>query len=362
MERDERRIGAVALYRARERGRSPSCRAYGISRKTGKRSYEAPAKTACSTGAGRLITSPTPAKRIVEANRGVHRLAPRHRPRRRGRPSAPRGDPGPRGLVQRRRQRRRAKPWNEPFAHAIVPNDVWCIDFKGWFRTGDGTRVDPLTVQDAASRYLIACRGRATGPETRRALARAFREFSARQRPGEAASPRWPSGGSSWVSSLSGPGPSNRTDASAPSPVKAETASPPREDGSGATFRHSSSGPWDSDPQALHPLVPALSLTPQLAGIRGRGCAECATTARSSGRGRLSESLRGEEPRPARRAHLVEQFGPLLIGGRAKTPHLCPRSNRRPVARGLGEVLPPRPLGQERARGLTSSPNRRGLR
>ena len=73
------------------------------------------------------------------------------------------------GLVQRRRRRRRASPWNEPFAHAIVPNDVWCIDFKGWFRTGDGTRVDPLTVQDAASRYLIACRGleRPTGPETR---------------------------------------------------------------------------------------------------------------------------------------------------------------------------------------------------
>lgn len=83
------------------------------------------------------------------------------------------------GLVQRRRRRRRASPWNEPFSHATVANDVWAIDFKGWFRTGDGVRVDPLTVQDAASRYLIACRGleRPTGPETRRALARAFREY-----------------------------------------------------------------------------------------------------------------------------------------------------------------------------------------
>ena len=70
-------------------------------------------------------------------------------------------------------------PGTSPSPHAIVPNDVWCIDFKGWFRTADGTRVDPLTVQDAASRYLIACRGleRPTGPETRRALARAFREY-----------------------------------------------------------------------------------------------------------------------------------------------------------------------------------------
>ena len=83
------------------------------------------------------------------------------------------------GLVQRRRRRRRASPWGQPFAHAGTPNDVWSIDFKGWFRTGDGTRVDPLTVQDAASRYLIACQGleRPTGPETRRALARAFREY-----------------------------------------------------------------------------------------------------------------------------------------------------------------------------------------
>ena len=40
------------------------------------------------------------------------------------------------------------------------------------------TGLDPLTVQDAASRYLIACQGleRPTGPETRRALARAFQE------------------------------------------------------------------------------------------------------------------------------------------------------------------------------------------
>ena len=36
------------------------------------------------------------------------------------------------------------------------PNDVWSADFKGWFRTGDGTRVEPLTVRDMASRYLLA--------------------------------------------------------------------------------------------------------------------------------------------------------------------------------------------------------------
>lgn len=30
------------------------------------------------------------------------------------------------------------------------------MDFKGWFRTCDGIRIDPLTVSDTASRYLIA--------------------------------------------------------------------------------------------------------------------------------------------------------------------------------------------------------------
>jgi hypothetical protein len=32
------------------------------------------------------------------------------------------------------------------------------MDFKGWFRTGDGQRCDPFTVTDAHSRYLLTCR------------------------------------------------------------------------------------------------------------------------------------------------------------------------------------------------------------
>lgn len=37
-------------------------------------------------------------------------------------------------------------------------NDVWTIDFKGWFRTGDGTRIDPLTVWDLYSRQVLLVR------------------------------------------------------------------------------------------------------------------------------------------------------------------------------------------------------------
>ena len=36
------------------------------------------------------------------------------------------------------------------------PNEVWTADFKGWFRTGDGRRVDPLTIRDQYSRYIVA--------------------------------------------------------------------------------------------------------------------------------------------------------------------------------------------------------------
>jgi putative transposase len=62
------------------------------------------------------------------------------------------------GLSEARRRRRRAVPVTQPFAEARLPNDLWCIDFKGWFRTRDGQRCDPLTVSDAVSRYVLACR------------------------------------------------------------------------------------------------------------------------------------------------------------------------------------------------------------
>jgi len=61
------------------------------------------------------------------------------------------------GLMAGRRKRRRTAPYTEPLAHADGPNRVWCADFKGWFRTGDGERIDPLTITDAHSRYLFRC-------------------------------------------------------------------------------------------------------------------------------------------------------------------------------------------------------------
>jgi putative transposase len=58
------------------------------------------------------------------------------------------------------RARRRRKPLSivdqAPSLAADAPNDVWTMDFKGWWRTHDGSRCEPLTVRDAHSRYVLA--------------------------------------------------------------------------------------------------------------------------------------------------------------------------------------------------------------
>jgi putative transposase len=61
------------------------------------------------------------------------------------------------GLTHRRKPRVRTPPYGQPFASIDAANQTWCADFKGWFRTADGTRCDPLTISDAHSRYLLRC-------------------------------------------------------------------------------------------------------------------------------------------------------------------------------------------------------------
>jgi putative transposase len=83
------------------------------------------------------------------------------------------------GRVRPRRRRPHAQPTASPLAAAVKPNVVWCIDFKGWWRTLDGARCDPLTVTDAYSRYLLcaALLERADYEHSRRILERVFREY-----------------------------------------------------------------------------------------------------------------------------------------------------------------------------------------
>jgi transposase InsO family protein len=62
------------------------------------------------------------------------------------------------GLVSQARKRNRAnKAVGTALSQAVAPNDLWCTDFKGEFKLGDGRYCYPLTVTDQASRYLLAC-------------------------------------------------------------------------------------------------------------------------------------------------------------------------------------------------------------
>lgn len=83
------------------------------------------------------------------------------------------------GLTVKRKLRRRSPPSSAPFAHCGAANDVWCIDFKGWFLTGDGERCEPLTLTDAYSRYLLRCQAltRTDTDHVWPVLDAAFREF-----------------------------------------------------------------------------------------------------------------------------------------------------------------------------------------
>ena len=54
-------------------------------------------------------------------------------------------------------------------------NQVWAVDFKGWFMLGDESRCDPLTVSDLCSRYLLQIK--AQPQQTVRPTQRSFRDL-----------------------------------------------------------------------------------------------------------------------------------------------------------------------------------------
>lgn len=83
------------------------------------------------------------------------------------------------GLVRRHVRRAPSGPSVAagPPPVAAQPNDLWTLDFKGAFRTADGTRIHPLTVRDAASCCVLLVRhvARPNEPTVRRALTALFR-------------------------------------------------------------------------------------------------------------------------------------------------------------------------------------------
>jgi transposase InsO family protein len=58
------------------------------------------------------------------------------------------------------KKRRRLMPQGTPASQAPAPtvkgvNDLWTVDFKGWWRADNREKCEPLTVRDAHSRYIL---------------------------------------------------------------------------------------------------------------------------------------------------------------------------------------------------------------
>jgi putative transposase len=86
-------------------------------------------------------------------------------------------------LTKAPRWRRGSQAYPSALREAERCNDLWCIDFKGWFLTSDGHRCDPLTLMDQYSRYLLACEStRISGRSVQPILERCFREYGMPER------------------------------------------------------------------------------------------------------------------------------------------------------------------------------------
>jgi putative transposase len=59
------------------------------------------------------------------------------------------------GLAVRRRSRPKTPRSATPLSSCSATNEVWGVDFKGWFRTLDGARCDPFTMSDLHSRFVL---------------------------------------------------------------------------------------------------------------------------------------------------------------------------------------------------------------
>ncbi len=170
----EEKLRFVFEYELGERSMTELCQRYAIARETGYlwlRRY-------CAAGVAGLVErnraahrhanqTPEEIEQMVLELRQAHmcwgprklkRILERDEPGRRWPAASTIGALLKReGLVVARKKRWRTTPYSAPLAHADGANRVWCADFKGWFRTADGERIEPLTISDAHSRYLLRC-------------------------------------------------------------------------------------------------------------------------------------------------------------------------------------------------------------
>jgi putative transposase len=84
------------------------------------------------------------------------------------------------GMVKRRRPRPSSQGGRLQLRRqASSPNEVWTIDFKGWWPATGGGRSEPLTVRDGFSRFILCARAldNGGGQAVRAELERVFRAY-----------------------------------------------------------------------------------------------------------------------------------------------------------------------------------------
>jgi len=171
----DERLQLLAAYQRREVSMAELCRQFGVSRKTG---YKWVARYAVG-GPAALVEqsraphthpqaiSPAVATQLLELRARHPTWGPRklvaaladQQPATAWPAASTVGDLLRRqGLSVPRSTRPHVPPRTQPLAHATAANAVWCADFKGDFRTGDGVVCKPLTITDAATRYKPAPR------------------------------------------------------------------------------------------------------------------------------------------------------------------------------------------------------------
>jgi transposase InsO family protein len=192
----EQRLEFVLEAKKAELSFAELCRTYGISRPTG---YELVRRYEQEGPAGLVDRSRAPHDSphalseaaegaILELREKHPRWGPRklrswlaeHKPRTNWPATSTIGELLRRsGLTVPAKRRRRTPVSEQPFGACDQCNAVWCIDFKGWFRTGDGERCNPLTLTDAYSRYLLRCQvlEQPDGERVKPILETAFREY-----------------------------------------------------------------------------------------------------------------------------------------------------------------------------------------
>ncbi|OLD47066.1 MAG: hypothetical protein AUI48_05380 [Chloroflexi bacterium 13_1_40CM_2_68_14] len=171
------------------------CREYAISRQTGHkwlRRYHEEGPLGLVEQSRRPRSSPlTKAEDIVAAIVELRNRRPSWGPDKIARVIAARfGSEAPsrstvarvlRRLGKVKRRRPVARFWavnGREHVDVRAPNELWTIDFKGWWKAGNGQRCEPLTVRDAYSRYVLAATlvGSTRGTVVKHVLQRLFRE------------------------------------------------------------------------------------------------------------------------------------------------------------------------------------------